>query len=533
MPESLPLTVVVLTKNEAGRIRDCLDSVPFADEILVVDDESSDDTVAIARNQSPRVRVVHRKMDLEGRHRNWAAAQARNDWILSIDADERVTPELAEELQTLFRGTPEKAVYAIPRRNYIGRRWLKHGGWYPSAQVKLYKRSAFRWEETTVHCRAISDQPSGALTGDILHYSYRDIGDFIGKLNRQTTLETRKWLTDGRKMSFGKGMQRTIDRFFRAYVGKKGRKDGWIGFVAAVLGGLYQFVSYAKYWEATQRTETVPAGDAVSRPAAEPPGRRRPTLAVVMMVKNEAARLAHCLEQVQGWADEIVIVDDESSDDSVAIAKRFTPKVFVHPSRDNHDQQWNIGSDRAESEWILHIDADEIVTPALRDAIDEALRTNDGRVRAYDLIRLNFFLGHPMRRGGWRHRHRILFRRKNARCVGQGIHVRLQVDGEVAPLEAEIEHHPFQSFAQFIDRQNHYSNVEAAVLFREKGRLPWQVVRGQMVFKPIHRFWKSFIKQGGFREGRIGFLFAGLTAFFHHALWAKYWEIAENHDAVS
>ena len=167
-----------------------------------------------------------------------------------MDADERVTPELAAEIQALFAGTPPFQVYSFPRRNFIGKRWLRHGGWYPSPQVKLYNRTLFKWEEATVHCRAITDQPSGSLKSDLLHYSYRDLGDFIGKLNRQTTLEAQKWIGDGRKMSRGKALWRTVDRFTRSYVGKKGYKDGWLGFTAAVLGGLYQFVSYAKYWEA-------------------------------------------------------------------------------------------------------------------------------------------------------------------------------------------------------------------------------------------------------------------------------------------
>ena len=248
MPNLVPLTVVILTKNEEKRLPDCMESVRFADEILVINDESTDRTEAVALQRGAR--VLHRKMEIEGRHRNWAAQQAKHDWILSVDADERVTPELVAEIQTLFSGVPPFNVYSFPRRNFIGKRWLRHGGWYPSAQVKLYNRTLFKWEEATVHCRAITDQPSGSLKSDLIHYSYRDLGDFIGKLNRQTTLETQKWLSDGRKMSRGKALWRSVDRFYRAYVGKKGYKDGWLGFTAAVLGGLYQFVSYAKYWEA-------------------------------------------------------------------------------------------------------------------------------------------------------------------------------------------------------------------------------------------------------------------------------------------
>ncbi len=247
MEGKIPLSVVILTKNEAGRIRDCIQSVAWADEVLVIDDESTDDTVRIAEELGAR--VVRRKMDIEGRHRNWAYAQARHEWILSLDADERVTPALAQEIAALFGDGPPLELYAIPRRNYIGDHWIQHGGWYPSAQLKLFKRSVFRWEETTVHPRAISDRPCGTLEHDLIHYSYRDLADFIGKMNWQTTLEAQKWLADGRRMTFGKALWRTLDRFVRAYVSKKGYRDGFLGYIVAALGGFYQFLSWAKYAE--------------------------------------------------------------------------------------------------------------------------------------------------------------------------------------------------------------------------------------------------------------------------------------------
>ena len=255
----------------------------------------------------------------------------------------------------------------------------------------------------------------------------------------------------------------------------------------------------------------------------------RESLAVVLMTKNEEGRLARCLDPVKGWADEIVVIDDESADRTVEIAKQYTPKVFVHKSHDNHDGQWNLGSEKASSEWILHIDADEIITPALKSAIDRQL-AQAGGVDAYELIRLNYFLGRPMRHGGWRHKHRILFRRSKARCAGRGIHVRLQVDGKTGFLDAEIEHYPFSSLSQFIDRQNHYTTVESAVLLKEKGKLPWKAVRRQMALRPLELFWKSYVKQGAWRDGPVGFFFAALFAYFHHALWAKYWEKTDPHD---
>ena len=251
----VPISVIILTKNEAQRIRDCIESARWADEVLVVDDESTDQTVAIA--ESLGARVVRRKMDNEGRHRNWASAQARHEWVLSLDADERVTPELAQELAQLFRNGPGTCgTYAIPRRNYIGQRWVRYGGWYPSAQLKLFQRSVFQWEEAAVHPRAFSEAPAGQLRHDLIHYSYRDLSDFLEKMNRQTTLEAQKWLADGRRVTLGKALWRAVDRFFRTFVGKQGFRDGTLGFIVAWFASAYQVLSYAKYVETRQRHPT-------------------------------------------------------------------------------------------------------------------------------------------------------------------------------------------------------------------------------------------------------------------------------------
>jgi glycosyltransferase involved in cell wall biosynthesis len=240
-----PLSVVILAKNEARQIADCIRSVAWADEILVVDDESTDDTAAIATSLGAR--IVHRKMDIEGRHRNWAHAQARHEWVLSLDADERVTPELEQELRGLLAGTAPFETYAIPRRNFIGAQWIRYGGWYPSAQLKLFKKSVFRWEETTVHPRAIANVACGTLRGDLVHYSYKDRADYAAKMDRHTTLEAQKWVMDKRKVTAGKAAWRTFDRAVRSYFMKQGFRDGSLGLFVAWMAGKYQWLSYTKY----------------------------------------------------------------------------------------------------------------------------------------------------------------------------------------------------------------------------------------------------------------------------------------------
>ena len=245
--DNVKLSVVVIAKNEESYIAECLESVKWADEIIVVDDESTDKTIEIVKRYTDK--IFHRKMDNEGKHRNWAYSQARNSWVLSLDADERVTPELKDELIRLLSNASEFKAFSIPRRNYIGDYWIKYGGLYPSAQLKLFRKEYFRWEEAEVHPRAIVDGVCGKLKSDIIHYSYRNFEHFLNKVNGQSSLEAAKWFRDKRKMSKGKAFWRAYDRFMRTYFSKKGYKDGIVGFMVAFFAGLYQLLSYAKYLE--------------------------------------------------------------------------------------------------------------------------------------------------------------------------------------------------------------------------------------------------------------------------------------------
>ena len=247
----LPLSVVVITKNEENNIADCLSSVHnFADEIIVVDDESRDATVAIAKKFTHR--IFHRKMDVDGIHRNWAYAQAQNEWVLSLDADEMVSPELGEELAGAVAQTTYQA-YDIPLRNYIGDTWVRHSGWYPANKLRLFQKSRFKYEEVGVHPRVYLDGATGHLTKDIIHKGYPDFEHFLASLNRQTTLEAQKWMETGRTMPLGIAVWRAVDRFGRSFIGKRGYKDGFIGFMIAYFASLYQVMSYAKYWEMRKR----------------------------------------------------------------------------------------------------------------------------------------------------------------------------------------------------------------------------------------------------------------------------------------
>lgn len=251
MPNKIPLSVVIITKNEEDNIEDCIRSVfDWAEEIVIVDDGSNDRTVEIAGKFTDKIFL--RKMDNEGRHRNWAYSQARNEWVLSLDADENVSAELKEEISSSLNNTFYSG-FSIPLRNYIGDYWVRFSGWYPASKLRLFKKNKFKYEEVQVHPRAFLEGKEGHLTKDIIHKGYPDLEHFLGSVNRQTTLEAKKWCSTGRRMSLGRAIWRTVDRFIRSFFVKKGYRDGFIGFMIAFFASLYQIMSYAKFIEMKRR----------------------------------------------------------------------------------------------------------------------------------------------------------------------------------------------------------------------------------------------------------------------------------------
>lgn len=249
------LSVVIIAKNEEKRLEDCLKSAAFAAEIIVVDDESTDRTVEIAEKHGAK--VFKRKMDIEGRHRNWAYDQATQPWALSLDADERITPELAAEItEVIAKNDPEFICYSIPIKTFIGPEWIQGAGYYPAGKTRMFRKGQFKYEEARVHPRVIYSGKCGHLKGDILHYSCQTLEQWIAKFNRETTLEADKWVTDGRKVKLSTSIRKTFDRFFKNYFLKDGIKHGFMGFLMSVFHGLYQLFAYAKYREMIRDKKT-------------------------------------------------------------------------------------------------------------------------------------------------------------------------------------------------------------------------------------------------------------------------------------
>lgn len=523
--EKVPVSVVVITKNEEENIAECLDTVKWANEVIVVDDDSSDRTREIAATYG---KVFQRRMDNEGRHRNWAYAQAANKWVLSIDADERVTPELAEEIKELIKGSPKFKAYTIPRRNHIGSYWLKWGGEYPAAQTRLFLRDEFKYEEAEVHPRALMEGDCGHLKGDYIHYSHRDIEDYARSLNSHTTLEAKKWFLTDRKMTLGRALWRTLDRcFYRRLYRKQAYKDGVYGLCVAVFSGVYQIVSWVKFWELKNPPEKRPViasqRSTAERSSMDAEGGERLKLSVVVLTKNSADKVRNCFESVK-WADELIVVDGGSTDGTQEIARGYGARI-IDSKFEGFGEERNKGARAASGDWILELDSDEMVTESFRKRVLRLLKgDDDGGCAAFKFHRKNIFLGRPMMRGGWYHYSAHFFRKGRAHYEGD-IHEKLIVDGKMGKIEEAIEHYPFDTVREFIERQNRYTTLQAKEMFREDPDIPEKTIMYNLKWKPMKLFYKMYVKKLGCLEKMQGLVFSVLFAWVHFLKWAKYWEI--------
>ena len=239
----MPLSVTLITRDAAGQLADCLASVAFADEIVVVDSGSTDDTVDLARRHGARV-LRHEWLGF-GPQKQFAVEAASNDWVLCVDADERVSPELRGQIVAELKA-PRGFVYAIPRRNRFLGRWLRHGEGYPDWSVRLFHRSHARWGSEPVHEKVVSRSPVLELSGDLLHDSAETLEKYLDKQNRYTSLQAEAMHAEGRRAT---ALQLTISpvlRFFKYYVLRLGFLDGVPGLVHIAIGCMNSFNKYAK-----------------------------------------------------------------------------------------------------------------------------------------------------------------------------------------------------------------------------------------------------------------------------------------------
>ncbi|CAG4884699.1 Lipopolysaccharide core biosynthesis glycosyltransferase KdtX [Georgfuchsia toluolica] len=243
MPARSPLTAVLITLNAAMQLEACLRSLAFCDEIVIVDSGSSDSTLDIAAQYGAK--VIGSEWLGFGPQKQFAVTQAKNDWVLCIDADERVSEELAKNIAATL-AAPELRVYKFARRNRFMGRYLRHGEGYPDWSLRLFHRGDARWSDDAVHEKVLTDIPVGTLRGDLLHDSAESLDHYLAKQNRYTTLAAQEALARGKRASASKLLLSPLLRFIKFYFLRRGFLDGLPGLVHILIGCQNSFAKYAK-----------------------------------------------------------------------------------------------------------------------------------------------------------------------------------------------------------------------------------------------------------------------------------------------
>jgi len=240
------LSVIIITKNEAVNIRACLESVAWADEIIVVDSGSSDATVEICRELG--VKVYLHDWPGFGPQKNRALSYATNEWVFSIDADERVTAGLCTAIEAVLRNDIDQmpAAYRISRLSSYCGRFMRHSGWYPDHIVRLFKRGAAKFSDDLVHEQILVDGETGMLDGELLHYSYENLEQVLNKVNQYSSASAQMLAQRGRQASLSGAVLHGLWSFIRTYFLRAGFLDGREGFMLAVSNAEGTYYRYLK-----------------------------------------------------------------------------------------------------------------------------------------------------------------------------------------------------------------------------------------------------------------------------------------------
>lgn len=241
------LSVILITKNEEANLKDCLESISFANEIIVVDSQSSDKTVEIALSFGAKVENT-KDWPGFGPQKNRALNLATQDWVLSIDADERVTPELKNEILEVINSTASADCYAIPRLSWYCGRFIKHSGWHPDYVERLFKRNSAKFSDHLVHERLLPTGSVKKLQHHFLHYSFRNFSQVLQKIDSYSSASARQAIEKGKQSSVMKAVSHGLWAFFRTYFLRLGFLDGQQGLALAISNAEGTYYRYLKIW---------------------------------------------------------------------------------------------------------------------------------------------------------------------------------------------------------------------------------------------------------------------------------------------
>lgn len=242
----LPISLVIIAFNEEAHIERCIRSAPFVDDIVVVDSFSTDRTVEIS--ELCGARVFQEKWKGFGPQKSFATSQAKNPWVISLDADEALSPELAVEIAEKFSTLQPEAGYLFPRRSFHLGRWIDHGGWYPDYQLRLFNKEKSQWNSAVLH-EKVEVKEKLLMKNPLLHWVFENLSDQVVTNDRYSSLGAQQLYEAGKKFSYLKLLTKPLSKFIETYFFKKGFLDGIAGFIISVGAAYSIFLRFAKLWE--------------------------------------------------------------------------------------------------------------------------------------------------------------------------------------------------------------------------------------------------------------------------------------------
>lgn len=242
-----PISAILITHNERRNIEECLVGLTWCNEVVIVDSGSNDGTVDIARSMGAKVTLA-KDWPGFGPQKNRALDLAQGDWVFSIDADERVTPALAEEIQSAVQRADAPDAFSLPRLSSYCGQYMRHGGWYPDRVVRLFRRGQARFSDDIVHESLQVHGRVGQLHNDLIHISYRSLDDVLEKMNRYSSAGAEKLATRGCRASLATALGKSLWAFIRTYLIRRGFLDGRLGFVLACSIAHETWYRYLKLW---------------------------------------------------------------------------------------------------------------------------------------------------------------------------------------------------------------------------------------------------------------------------------------------
>ncbi|HWE01563.1 MAG TPA: glycosyltransferase family 2 protein [Tepidisphaeraceae bacterium] len=557
-------SVLILTRNEEVNIAACLEScLAFSDDVVVLDSHSTDRTVEVAESY-PAIRVIRRVFDTEWKHRNFGLHEIayRNDWVYICDADERVTPALGEEIiDAISSAAPSVSAFRVRYMNMLRGHWIRFASGYPVWLIRLVRppRVGYEVRETNVH--PIVDGGIGELKRHFIHYSFnKGMVHWFTKHNFYSEMEARAaikvtqgsirpWLAalvDRDRGVRRRGLKnlsfflpgRSVVRFFYVYLLRLGFLDGTAGLHYSAMISTYEYWIDMKVRELRNdwpgQVDRMVAERLQGQSAAPV---RTPVVNVMIPTLNEADHIAQVVANALTLGP-VFVLDSGSTDGTQGLARDAGATVVEHPFV-NYSAQKNWGLDNIafNAGWIFILDADERITPELRDEILATLR-GGGKIDGYYVNRLPLFMGSAIRHGGmypsWNLR---LFRRGSCRYENRSVHEHMICTGPTAYLTGEMLHLRRESLTRYLAKHIKYADMESDEWIKRRrgqsqsapamdlfpGALGWRqwLRRNVLPILPASPIWRvlfMYVLRLGFLDGFAGWRLARLMGCYEYMI---------------